>query len=259
MSVLRLELRADVLDAVTHGLRGSEGLADVIEDVAYWEAAARKCYLGSGIDESTPIDCAMTGPLEQISVDVPDAPVRMLRESMRPGETFEGLVTALLITEVRHWRTDMHWPLLSADESIMPEDATTIECLVRHHCTTITTTVGGHLMYTIAADVRTDVLAAFDANLEDWEDRSEELAVLIHLEDEVRDYGSALACADAETSTLPTATIDVRLDGHDHAAFERILRGGAEAGILFTALMMGALNGHGETVAQADDPLLTPA
>ena len=117
-------------------------------------------------------------------------------------------------------------------------------------------------MYTITADVRTDVLAAFDANLEDWEDRSEELAALIHLEDEVRDYGSALASADAETSTLPTATIDVRLDVHDHAAFERILRGGAEAGILFTALDDGCAqwprrdcgSGGRSTV----DPRLTP-
>lgn len=72
------------------------------------------------------------------------------------------------------------------------------------------------------------MLAAFDATLEDWEDRSEELAALIHLEDEVRDDGSALASADAETGALPTATIDVRLDAHDHAALERILRGGGD-------------------------------
>ena len=91
MSVLRLELRADVLDAVTHGLRGSEGLADVIEDVAYWEAAARKRYRGSGIDESTPIDCAMNGPLEQISVDVPEAPVRMLHDLCGQGRRSRGL------------------------------------------------------------------------------------------------------------------------------------------------------------------------
>lgn len=44
-------------------------------------------------------------------------------------------------------------------------------------------------MYTITADVRPDVLNVFDATLEAWEDRSEELAALIHLEDEVRDEG----------------------------------------------------------------------
>lgn len=231
----------------------------MIEDAAYWEAASRKRYLGSRNDESAPIDCAMTGPLEQIAVDVSETPVRMLSESMRPGETLDGLVTALLIAEVRHRRTDMHWPLFSANEPIMTDDATTIAFLMHHHDTIITTTTGGQHVYTITADVRPDVLDAFDATLEAWEDRSEELAALIHLEAEVRDEGWSMASADATTGPVHAVSIDVRLDAHDHAALERILLTGGEVGSLFTALMLTAVNGASTSAVSATDPLLMSA
>lgn len=42
MSVVHLELRADVLEAIAHELQGPESFANVIEDAAYWEAASRK-------------------------------------------------------------------------------------------------------------------------------------------------------------------------------------------------------------------------
>lgn len=114
-------------------------------------------------------------------------------------------------------------------------------------------------MYTITADVRPDVLEAFDATLEAWEDRSEELAALIHLEDEVRDEGWSMACAYAATCPARTVPIEVRLDEHDHAALERILRTGGEASPLFTALMLSAVNESTTGSVSATDPLLIPA
>lgn len=156
------QVLADVLGAITQDLRGTESLADVIEDVAYWEAVARKRFTGSSEDTFAPIDPTMTSPVEIVAAPIPDMLMRMLRESMRPGETLDGLVTALLIAEVRHRRTDMHWPVFNANEPVMTDDATTIAFLIRHHDTTITTTAGGQLMYTITADVRPDVLEAFD-------------------------------------------------------------------------------------------------
>lgn len=259
MSVHHLELRADVLDAITQELRGAETLSGVIEDVAYWEAAARKRFAGSSEDTSAPIDPMTTSPATTIAVSVSDVPIRMLRGSMRPGETLDGLVNALLIAEVRHRRTDLHWPVYSADEPVMTDDATTIAFLIRHHDTTLTTTAGGQLMYTITADVRPDVLDAFDATLEDGEDRSEELAALIHLEDEVRDEGWSMASADASAIPARGVAVDVQLDAHDHAALERILRAGGEAGPLFTALMLSAVNGTGAKTISAGDPLLMTA
>lgn len=256
---LAISVRADVLDAITHELRRSETLADVIEDVAYWEAAARKRFAGSNDDSGSPIDCTVTEPQTQIAVTVPDRPVEMLHESMHPGETFDGLVTALLIAEVRYRRTDMHWPIFSTGEPIMTDDATIIDYLIHHDDTTITTTVGGHIMYTITADVRPDVLRAFDATLEAWEDRSEELAALIHLEDEVRDEGWSMASAESDRGPVWTVPIEVRLDEHDHAALERILRTGGEASPLFTALMLSAVNESTTGSVSATDPLLIPA
>lgn len=121
---LAISVRADVLDAITHELRGTEALSGVIEDLAYWEAAARKRFAGSSTDTGSPVDCTMTEPQTQVAVCVPNRPIEMLRESMQPGETLDGLVTALLITEVRHRRTWLHWPVFCADEPIMTDDAT---------------------------------------------------------------------------------------------------------------------------------------
>lgn len=240
---LTISVRADVIDAITHDLRGTEDLADVIEDVAYWEATARKRFTGSSEDTSAPINPTMTSPVETVAVSVPDVPVRMLRESMRQGETLDGLVTALLIAEVRHRRTDLYWPVLSADEPVMTDDATTIAFLIRHHDTTITTNAGGQLMYTITADVGADVLAGFDASLDDWEDRSEELAALIHLEDEVHDEGGSIADSSSPAFRgIPTRTIDVRLDAHDYAALRRVLGTECAAGSLLTRLMLNAVS-----------------
>lgn len=256
---LTITVRADVLAAITNALHGGESLGAVFEDLSYWEAAARKRFAGSREDTSAPIDPTTTSPTRTIAVQVSDVPVRMLRESMRPGETLDGLVTALIIAEVRHRRTGLCWPVYSADEPVMTDDATTVAFLIRHHDTTLTTTTGGQLMYTITADVRADVLEAFDATLDDWEDRSEELAALIHLEDEVRDEGWSLASADATSGPVHPVSIDVRLDAHDHAALERILRTGGEAGPLFTALMLSAINGPGPKSASADGPILMTA
>lgn len=224
-----LSIRTDVLDAITQELHSTESLVEVIEDIAYWEASARKRFSGSDTSADEAVDCAMTGSLVTDRLDPADAPARMLRESMHAGETVDGLVTAPLIAEVRHRRTELHWPVVSADAPVMTDDATIIHALMRGHDTTITTTSGG-LMHTITADVRVDALDAFDAAQDDWEDRSEEIAALIRLEDEVRDAGARLASGDSSPMAGPWATIDLRLDEHDHAALERVLRDGGEAG-----------------------------
>lgn len=251
---LTITVRADVLEAVTHLLSRTETLADVVEDLSYWEASARKRYAGSSDDESAPIDCTMTSPVQTVVVDVPEGPVEMLCDSMRPGETFDSLITALLIAEVRHRRTHLHWQIVSADEPIMTDEARLIAALMQHDDSTITTTTGGHLMYTITTEVPEDLLDAFDSTLDDWEDRSEEIAALIHLEDDVRALGASLANASPVPTTEPTATIEVALDPHDHAALERIL-GGDDSGALLTALMSGAVNGNGEAIVSGADSL----
>lgn len=203
----------------------------------------------------------MTSPLETITVTVPEPPVRKLRESMRLGKTLDGLVTALLINEVHHRHTGLHWPIFSADEPLITDEAAILAFIIRNPCTTVTTTMGGHIMYEITVAVRSDVLEAFDATLEGWEDRSEELAALVHLEDEMRDEGCALASADAAATAISTTSIDVRLDGHDLAALQRILGTRGDDDALFTALMLGAVNGHGDgdAAVSADDPLPIPA
>lgn len=256
---LTITVRADVLAAITHDLHGGESLGAVIEDLSYWEAAARKRFAGSSEDTSAPIDPTTTSPTTTIAVPVSDAPVRMLRESMRPGETLDGLVTALLIAEVRHRRTGMHWPVYGANEPVMTDDATTIQRLIVHHETAITTT-GGHLMYTITTEVRDDVLTAFDASLDDWEDRNDEIAALIHLEDECRDAQWSMVCDDISGAQAgSTTTIDVTLDAHDYAVLERLLRTGEDAGQLLTGLMLSALSGHRQGAVRASDPLPMPA
>ncbi|SMX66530.1 hypothetical protein BI49514_00292 [Brevibacterium iodinum ATCC 49514] len=256
---LTITVRADVLAAITHDLYGGESLGDVIEDLSYWEAAARKRFAGSSEDTSSPIDPTTTSPTTTISVPISDAPVRMLRESMRPGETLDGLVTALLIAEVRHRRTGMHWPVYGANEPVMTDDATTVQRLIVHHETAITTT-GGHLMYTITTEVRDDVLTAFDASLDDWEDRNGEIAALIHLEDECRDAQWSMVCDDISSAQAgATTTIDVTLDAHDYATLERLLGTGEDAGQLLTGLMLSALSGHRQGAVRASDPLPMPA
>jgi len=261
MSVYHLELRADVLDAITQELRGTETLCGLIEDVAYWEAAARKRFAGSSEDTSVPIDPTTTSPTTTITVPVSDAPVRMLRESMRTGETLDGLVNALLIAEVRHRRTDLHWPVYSAAEPVMSDDATSIAFLIRHHDTTLTTIAGGQLMYTITVEVRPDVLDAFDGTLDAWEDRSEELAALIHLEDECRNsqWSMVSFVPDASPRASSMVTIDVEFDDHDYAALERLLKSGEDAGELLTGLMISSLSSHRAGAVSASDPVPTPA
>lgn len=58
-------------------------------------------------------------------------------------------------------------------------------------------------------------------------------------------------------SANDVSLIDVRLDGHDLAALVRILGSRGDDDALFTALILSALNGHGDgdAVVSADDPL----
>lgn len=114
-------------------------------------------------------------------------------------------------------------------------------------------------MYSITIAVRTDLLTAFDSTLEGWEDRSEQLLALVHLEDEARDEGTAMASAHKVPRSGPTTAIDVRMDAHDLAALNRVLDTNGDDGSLFTALMLGALNGYGGGKVCADGPLLIPA
>ncbi|MFC5277096.1 hypothetical protein [Brachybacterium sacelli] len=80
-----LSIRADVLDAITQELHSTESLVEVVEDIAYWEASARKRFSGSDTSADEAVDCAMTGPLVTVTLHLADAPARMLRESLRAG------------------------------------------------------------------------------------------------------------------------------------------------------------------------------
>lgn len=253
---MTIGVRTQVFNAINHELQGEETLSEVVEDLAYLEASARKRFAGSSEDSGSPIDCTMTEP--QITITVTDRPLQLLHESVRPGESLDGLVTALIIAEVRYRRTGMHWPVFSAAEPVMTDDATIIDGLIHHHETTITTTSGGHLMYTICIETREDVLDAFDGTLDDWEDRSEELAALIHLEDECRDAQWSMVCADPDAAhprASSMVTLDIDLDEHDHAALERLLRTGEDAGELVTGLMLSSLASHPQGAVRASDPM----
>lgn len=253
--------RTQVLNAINHELQGEETLSEVVEDLAYFEASARKRFAGSSADSGSPIDCTVTEPQTEITITVADRPIEMLRASMRSGETLDGLVTALLIAEVRYRRTGMHWPVFSADEPVMTDDATIIDGLILHHDTTITTTSGGQLMFTITTDVREDVLTAFDATLDAWEDRSEEIAALLHLEDECRDSQWSMVCADPDARSRASSMValDIELDEHDHSALERLLRTGEDAGELLTGLMISSLSSHRASPVKVSDPVPMPA
>ncbi|GAA1563896.1 hypothetical protein [Brevibacterium picturae] len=255
MTHLPLHIRSDVLDAATCELLGTETLDDMIEDTAYLEASNRDVDSRAA---APPIACTMTGPLVPVNVTISETPHRLLTDALRTRETLDGLVTALLIDEVRYRRTALHWLLTSADEPVMTNEIAAYEFFIRHPYTIVTTT-GGHLMYTLTATVRTDVLAAFDATLDGWEDRSEEVAALVQLEDEVRDEGTSTADPNTEFGGLPTTTIEIQFDAHDHAALERVLGAGEEAGGLLTSLMLNAVNGACERPARANDPLPIPA
>lgn len=74
---LVISVRTDVLDTTTHHLTGTESPTEVIDDLAYWEASARKQYTGSIDAEASPIGCAMIGPLDEITTVLPEDPVRM--------------------------------------------------------------------------------------------------------------------------------------------------------------------------------------
>lgn len=114
-------------------------------------------------------------------------------------------------------------------------------------------------MYSVTIAVRSDVLNAFDSALDVQEDRSEQLLALVHLEDEVRDEGTALVSARKVLALWPTTAIDVGMDAHDLAALNRVLGNSGDDGALFTALMLGALNGYGKSRVRADAPLRVPA
>lgn len=168
----------------------------------------------------------MAGPLEEITVVLPEGPLRMLHESMLLG---------------------------------IPSTASILTFLICHPDTAVTANNGERIMYSITVAVRIDVLTAFDSTLETWEDRSEQLLALVHLEDEARDEGTAMVSAHKAPRLDPTTAIDVRMDAHDLAVLCRVLDTNGDDGSLFTALMLGALNGYGGGKVRADDPLLIPA
>lgn len=254
MATLTVSIRTDVLAGITRELLGREMLAEVIEDLAYTESGRRFADTRA---EAPRIDCRMTSPTTPVAVELPGGPLRLLTDSLSADETLDGLVTALLIDEYRYRRTGMYWPLESANEPLMPTDAARVDALIHQ-----TTTEGDHTMYTITADVRADVLAAFDACLDAWEDRSEELAALIHLEDEVRAEGTeSVGAWLAASLPYPMATIEIELDASDWAALRRTLSPGEDEGALLTCLMLNAVNGRSRRarVTHVGDPLLTLA
>ena len=120
------DIRADALAQLTATLADGEGVLAVIDALCLAEARARCAYVGP--------------PLESISSDLGGAPVasmptpirgnpgaRELLAALLPGETLEGVASALVIGEVRYRRTGLLACVDSADELVMPPELLVIE------------------------------------------------------------------------------------------------------------------------------------
>lgn len=248
MSGVSVRVRTDVLASLGPVLQGGETIAGLVEALATCEAYAR-------VHDTTGapgIDCAMRGPVVPVLVDGGAEPLRDLAVTMRPEETLDGLVTALLIGEVRYRRTTLVPFVASASEPVMSGDDLEFERLLTNYSaepmkeSTMTT-------FTVPLAVREDVLHAFDANLLDGEDRDEALASLIGAEAECRAEGGYVACDGArDLCGFSMTSIDVELDVDTHEALTATLRPAEDAGALVTALMLESLLGRTRGPVRAD-------
>lgn len=244
MSGVALRVRSDVLASLAIVLQGSETLSDLVKAVATHEACARV----HDTTNSPGLNCRMRGTVAPVLVDGDAEPLRMLANTVRPGETLDGLVTALLIGEIRHRRTTLLPYVASADEPVMTSDDLEFEALLHRY-----NHQKEHTMFTIPLTVRDDVLAAFDASLAECEDRDETLALLIGAEAEIRREESYVACDGArDLCGFSMTTIDVEFDPDTHEELTELLRTSEEPGGLITALMIGSLHSQQRGPARAD-------
>lgn len=251
MSGVSVRVRTDVLVSLGHVLQDGETLSGLIEALATCEADAR-VHDTTG---SPGIDCRTRGPVAPILVDGSSETLRALADTMHATESLEGVVTALLIGEIRHRRTSLLPYVLSADEPVMSPDDLEIEhLLTTHTCkTTKTTKEPTMTTFIIPLAVREDVLHAFDATLTEGEDRDETLASLIGAEADCRVEDDYVACDGArDLRRFPMTSIDLTLDPDTHDALAETLRPGEEPGALVTALMLEAVLGRSRGPVRAD-------
>lgn len=247
MSRLALNVRADVLMSLRTVLLPWETLPSVIEDLAYCEAQARfQDTVGFPA-----MDCQMSSDLAALAVDVSAGPLRLLTGSVHPGENLDGLVTALMIGEIRYRRTHLVPHVESADEAVMPADLLELEHLLTENAAV--THQKETRMFTIPMTVRKDALTAFDNSLADCEDRNEVLGLLIGLEAECRDEGYVSCDGTRDLSGFAMTTIDVELDVDTCEAMMGGLRPAEDQGAFITALMIDALRGRRSGPARADE------
>lgn len=245
MSLLQLDVRRDVLAAFTSVVLPWESLGSVVEDLAFCEAQARF----RDTTRSPSMDCAMSGDLASFVVDITAGPMRLLRDAVQPGETLSGLVTALMIGEVRYRRTTLLPYVESADEPVMPADLRELEKLINQQADP----EGADLMFTIPLTVRADVLTAFDASLTEGETRDELICALIGLEGECREAEFVACDGLRDLSGFPMTGIDVVFDPETYEQLNQLLRPDEDPGALITALMIDAVRGKRSGPARADE------
>lgn len=254
MSGVSVRVRNDVLTSLGPDLQVGETTAGLIHALATREAYAR-VHDTTG---SPGIDCAMRAPVVPVLVDGSTEPLRVLAATMRRGETLDGLVTALLIGEIRHRRTTLLPHVLSADEPLMSSDDLEFEHLLNTYSTEPTKELAMST-FTLSLAVREDVLQAFEATLTEPEDLDETLAAMIGAEAECREEDGYVACDGArDLCGFAMTSIDMTLDPETHEVLVETLRPGEDAGALVTALMLEAVLGSSRGPTRADR-LLTVA
>lgn len=242
-----VHVRVDVLAALDAVLAPNERLSSLVEALAVCEGHAR----AHDITGSPGIDCQVSGPLMPILVDPDSDSLQLLQATLRPQETLDGLVTALLIGEIRVRRTSLPAYVTGADEPVMTSDDLEHEDLIKR-CNG-KTPPKGPLMFTIPLTVRKDVLAAFDDSLADCEDRDEVIGLLIGTEAECRKEGYVACDGARDLSRFSLTTIDVQFDLDTHEEFINALRPDEDAGVLLTALMFDSLQRRRHGPTKADD------
>lgn len=121
-------IRADALAQLTATLADGENVLAVIDALCLAEARARCAYVGPPLEPiSSDLGGAAVASLPAPIHGTPGA--RELLAALLPGETLEGVASALVIGEVRYRRTGLLPCVDSADELVMPPELLVIEAL----------------------------------------------------------------------------------------------------------------------------------